>query len=294
MEIEIIENYQDSLINDGKAPLTIQSYLSDVRQFLQYLEEQNHVFKGDIPRFAFNSYLQSFHRKNSSPATINKKVNSLLSFNHFLISEGLMKGLVIHSNKDKVKTAYGSQKEVTTLSQIEIDKLLFFIQNNPEVTIRNRLIIYLLLYTGVRVSELINIKRENIDPIARYLTIEHGKGGVTREIPLKHEVLDLIDMYIHQERSASPFLESPYLLLTQRAPKLHRDAVNRMLNGIGNNLDIHLHPHIFRHTFCTQLLRKGVLITTVSKLAGHSDINVTASFYLSTSREEKLSAVDLL
>ena len=82
--------------------------------------------------------------------------------------------------------------------------------------------------------------------------------------------------------------------LTQRSSKMNKDAVNKLINKHGKELNMVIRPHKFRHTFCTRLINKGAELTTVSKLAGHSNIQTTAKFYINTSREEKQEAVDLL
>lgn len=75
---------------------------------------------------------------------------------------------------------------------------------------------------------------------------------------------------------------------------MDRDAVNRLLRRMEKKLNIRLHPHMFRHTFCTRLLKKGVELTTVAKLAGHASIQTTANFYINTSQKDKRNAVELL
>lgn len=83
-------------------------------------------------------------------------------------------------------------------------------------------------------------------------------------------------------------------MISQRAEKMHRDAVRNWLANVSLELGFKLHPHLFRHTFCTRLLKKGVDLTTVSKLAGHSNVNMTAKFYIQTTKQEKMDAVNKL
>lgn len=78
-----------------------------------------------------------------------------------------------------------------------------------------------------------------------------------------------------EERSESNFLQSDYLSVSQRAEKMHREAVRDWLAKISKELEFKLHPHLFRHTFFTRLLKKGVDLTTASKLASHSNVNMT-------------------
>ncbi len=291
---KIKNEFLEYLINDGKATGTIDSYTRDVHQFLDYLKKLGYSINGVIPRSEVVSYKDKLIMENAKPTTINKKVNSLLVFNNFLMEKNYMNKKVVHTKRDKIRTAYGSDQQVTILTIDEINSLLLYINGTKKVSIRNRLIVSLLLYTGVRVSELVNIKLHNIDTLSSYLTIDLGKGGVRREIPLKKEVLDLIEHYKEAERDNSPFSDSPFLLLSQRSGKMHRDAISRVLTTIGRQLHMHLHCHLFRHTTFSLLIKKGVPISTVSKLAGHSNINTTMKFYISTSREDKRLAIDLL
>ena len=106
--------------------------------------------------------------------------------------------------------------------------------------------------------------------------------------------MECLKVYLKEERSKSPFQESSYLLLSQRSEKLHRDAINRWLNKVSKELGFHMNCHLFRHNFCTSLLKAGVDLTMVSKLAGHSSVSITAKYYIHQTREEKLEAVRLL
>lgn len=158
---------------------------------------------------------------------------------------------------------------------------------------RNRLIVELLLYTGVRVSELCNIRLGDLDLPTRTLRVT-GKGGTYREIPLRPELAESIQRYLQGERKANQFADSPCLLVSQRAPNMHRDAINRLLTKIRRELGIAVYPHNFRHTFRSMLIRRGGALTTVTKLAGHASIQATNQFYVQTNREAMESAVTRL
>ena len=111
---------------------------------------------------------------------------------------------------------------------------------------------------------------------------------------LKPEVIKAYKDYL-TVRSRNKRSDSVYLFLGQRGP-LQRDAVNTLLESltVKADLDVRLKPHTFRHTFCSRLVKKGVPLTTVSKLAGHSSIETTARFYVNSSKEDKMQAVNLL
>lgn len=290
---KIVAEFEETLGADGKAAKTLESYVGDIRAFLQWLESKGTTFTGNLKRFYITSYRNYLVQEGYEVNTINKKINSLQSFSQFLIDRGYLKEQVVDLKKDKVKVAAGSEGEVEVFTDAEVEKLLFYIQSE-QVLSRDRLIILMLLYTGIRVSELVNIKLKDIDVLSMNLTVAWGKGGKRREVPLKNEVIEAIKEYLEGERKDNKFADSEYLILTNRSAKMYRDAVNRLLNRMESKLGIRMHPHKYRHTFCTRLLKRGVELTTVAKLAGHASIQTTASFYINTSQKDKREAVELL
>lgn len=246
-----------------------------------------------LSRFAFVRYKEHLLKKDYAVSTINKKINSLKVYNDFLRIKGIVEDSYIQLKRDQIKIAAGSEAVIEVLSEEQVEQLLFYVEGKNKVSIRNKLIVYLLLYTGVRVSELVGIQLINIDFLTSNLQVV-GKGGKRGESGLRRDVFQLIQTYIKDERSASVFSDSPYLLVSQPAEKMHRDAVRGFLVNMSKKIGFKLHPHLFRHAFCTRLIQKGTKLTTVSKLAGHSTINMTAKFYIQTTRQEKQGAVDKL
>lgn len=289
---KIVAEFEEALVADCKATKTLESYVGDIRAFLQWLNSKGNSFTGSLKRFHITSYRSYLVQEGYEVNTINKKINSLQSFNQFLMDKGYPTEHIVDLKKDKVKVAAGSEQEVEVFTDEEIEKILFCIQTE-EVTSRDRLIILILLYTGVRVSELVNVKLKDIDVLAMNLTVAWGKGGKRREVPLKGEVIEEVKEYLEGERRGNKFADSEYLILTNRSARMDRDAVNRLLNRMESKLNIRMHPHKFRHTFCTRLLKRGVELTTVAKLAGHASIQTTAKFYINTSQKDKRSAVEL-
>lgn len=293
MKNELVQKFERYLEEDGKSVKTIESYIGDTSAFVVFLENKGVYFDGEMKRFYITSYRNYLIEKQYELSTINKKVNSIQSFNKYLVDNGYTKDIVVDIAKDRVKLAYGSERQVEVLTDSQVEKILFYIQNDEKVSQRNRMIILLLLYTGLRVSELCEIKIKNIDFLTAHLKV-FGKGGKIREVPLKQEVVDAVKEYL-VERSSNPFANSEYLLVGQTGV-LQRDAINTLLEKltIKIGIDVRLKPHTFRHTFCTRLVSKGVPLTTVSKLAGHSSTDTTARFYINCSKEEKMRAVSLL
>jgi integrase/recombinase XerD len=291
---EILIEFEQDLLEGGKGEGTLKSYQGDVKGFLDWLLSKKVDFAGDLTRIYINSYKQWLIDNNYKINSINKKINSLNSFNMFLIKKGYSQEKVIFPSRDKLKIANGSENEVEVFSEKEVERILFHIGNkSPIVSQRDKVAILLLLFTGLRVSELVGLKIRDVDFLLLTLKIL-GKGGKYREVPLKPEVADEVKRYIEEDRKNHPKSDSQHLLLTQRAGKMDKDTVNKLLRKHGKQINLSMKPHKFRHTFCTRLIKKGVSITIVSKLAGHASVNTTASFYINTSREDKENAVNLL
>lgn len=291
--MDYVLEFEKYLKEDGKRDSTILSYVGDVQGFLNYLSTKGNHFNGQIVRFFITSYKEHLQSLDYKVNTINKKVNSLVCFNHFLLERQQMDRMVVDLRKDKIRVAHGSEAEVEIYSESEVERMLFYIQDPSKVTVRDKLIVLLILYTGVRVSELVSIRLKDLDFLTMQLRVV-GKGGKIREVPLRPEVVEAAKEYMASERKEHKFSGSEHLLLTQRSGKMDRDAVNKLLSKHGEYLAITMRPHKFRHTFCTRLLNLGVPLTTVSKLAGHSSIQTTVAFYINTSRQDKQDAVDLL
>lgn len=288
-----VSDFKQYLFEDGKSENTIASYVGDVEKFYEWLLTKDTVVDGLLKRFYITSYKKYLVDQKYKVNTVNKKINSLSCYNAYLISAGVMTEMVVNLRKDKMKIACGSEHKVEVLSDDDVERLLFLIEDQSKVSKRDKAIILVLLYCGLRVSECTGLLIDNIDFITRQLTVV-GKGLKERTIPCRKEVIVAIRDYMETERKKNKHNASEYLFLSNRSVKMDRDAIARRLKKYGDTLNIKLYPHLFRHTFCTNLVKKNVNISTVSKLAGHSSVNTTMSNYLNISTEEMANAVDKL
>jgi integrase/recombinase XerD len=146
-----IQAFESYLSNNGKANKTIESYTGDVKGYFRYLSDKNITFKGNLNRFSINSYKKYLLDNHYEPTTINKKLNSLQSFNIQLIDSGAMTDMVINLARDRIKIAKGSEHQVQVYLDNYIDALMFHLETKPK-SLRDKVMVQLLLYTGVRVS----------------------------------------------------------------------------------------------------------------------------------------------
>ncbi len=130
----ILQQFSQHLTNEGKVKTTIQSYTTDIRGFLEWLSEKQVDFQGQLTRFYVTSYREHLLEEQYTISTINKKVNSLNSFNQFLIHQGHCSEQSVYPNRDKIKVANGSETEIEVFSEKEAEQILFYLEDRKKVT----------------------------------------------------------------------------------------------------------------------------------------------------------------
>ena len=172
------------------------------------------------------------------------------------------------------------------LSEEEIDKLLN-IPLNDAFSYRNKAIIELMYATGLRVSELVNLKVNDID-LNMALLKTLGKGSKERIIPLGDYALNYLKLYINEYRSLLIKKNlNDYLFLNNHGNKLTRQGLFKMLDKLANEQGIktEISPHTLRHSFATHLLNGGADLRSIQELLGHSDISTT-QIYMHVSNQK--------
>lgn len=288
---KLLTAFAQHLEDEGKADGTIKAYVRDVRALYRYLDEMEVDYRtAYMKRVYFTTYISYLKSTGKQFNTINTKMASLKVYNDWLYHMQLVDSVYIHLRRDKIRAEIASEKQIEVLTDEQLANFLFYLENESQ---REKAWGYLLVYTGIRANELVHIKLADIDPLLSMLKIV-GKRGKLREVPLRSDVLDVIQQYIKGDRAKGRFKESDYLFTSQRAQRVHRATVGRWLEVVSKRLHMHLHAHKFRHTFCTTLLKRGVDITVVSKLAGHSSINTTLRYYVHVTKDEKRRVVELI
>lgn len=285
---EVYRQFQQELREEGKSIQTIRTYCTDVRLAF----ETQSITSIGMKRLEVVHYMEWLEQKGYRPTTINKKVNSLKVYHDFLLKHGMWQEQPIRLKQDRVKVASGSEHTVEALTDEEVERVLEEVKKS-QYSERDRLIVYVLLYTAVRVSELVQMKWTDIDFLTQTVVIR-GKGGKVREVGLRSDVIEQLNRYQLEERASSRFADSPYVFISERAANIHRDTVRRTLKLLGESVQLHLYPHLFRRTCATLLLKRGVPIVTVSKILGHHSVDMTSQMYIHTSREDKQAALELL
>ena len=247
----------------GLSEKTIKSYKVDLRDFFDATKkEYDEIKKEDIYK-----YIEDIKKK-FKHNTVQRKVSAVKSFFKFLYVNKNIK-------KDPSNTIKSLQKEKRlpeVLSEDDFNKILDTFNHEPK-NIRNKLILKLLIASGARISEIINLKVGDIsDNNYEYIRV-FGKGSKYRYIPIYNSLANEIKEYVQNNRDFLKKSEKDYKLF----PKLRREQFYTTLKEHAKmcGIEKRVYPHIIRHSIATILLKNGADIRMVQELLGHASISTT-------------------
>ena len=274
---------------DGVHKNTIISYKYDIKHFKNFIKKKKKTFKSIIKKDILN-FLESLKLKNVKNKTKSRKIFALKRFYKFLMSERIIK----NNPMEKIDIPKSEDTISITLSADQIKKILKFVskKTNDYKDIRSNLIIELLYSTGVRVSELISIKTNNIDLQKKSILIdppEKGKSRKERIVFFAEQTKEVIEKYLEFRKIYFKEKDSPWLFPSNNTNDfLTRRRVLQIMHNLADKIKIDknlMHPHSFRHAFGNHLLNSGADIRVVQKLLGHSSIITTQKY---TEHRDKL------
>lgn len=266
---EDIERFLNYLLTEkGYSENTILAYKNDLLSFMKFTNNIKPFLINKDIIYNYNDYL----RKNVSDKTISHNISTLRSFYKYLI--------LIYKKDTKIldylKLPKTKKSIPTVLSIEEVDKLLNIDINNA-YSARNKAMLEVLYGSGIRVSELINIKFSDINFTNDSLLVM-GKGSKERLIPLSDIAIIYLKKYIYEYRDTLlKKNKSDYIFLNNHGKKMSRVGFFKIIKKLSNNLNIttNLSPHTLRHSFATHMLNNGADLRSVQELLGHSDISTT-------------------
>ncbi len=249
----------------GASTHTIDAYNRDIVGFLRFLEERGLPLTDKPERTWVESYIGSLREKGKKTRTIVRAISALRGFFNFLIADGLL----TRSPLEDIEIPRFSPPIPEVLSEEEVVELLR-LPEGSKTSLRDRTILELLYATGLRVSELVKLKKSDINIDAGFL-IASGKRSKERVVPLNTYSKDVIKLYLEREKPLGP-----YLLPNRRGNMLTRQAIWKIIRKYAAKMEKdHVSPHTMRHTFATHLLEGGADLRSVQILLGHEDISTT-------------------
>lgn len=269
--LKVYKNYSE---------LTIKNYYNDLTEFSLYIKKDlTRVKKEDI-----KSYLKYLFDKDNSNRTVSRKISTLKSFYKYLKENDVIKS----SPALSIKYPKADKKLPNFVPYNELESMINATKKDTFYE-RDDLIIELMYATGVRVSELVNIKLDDIDFETNSIRIL-GKGSYMRTVYFGEYARDAIFKYMNGLRiKLLNGKESEYLFLNKNGNNITTRGIQKIIDKIVSETDVKtkVSPHTLRHTFATHLLDNGCDLRSVQELLGHKNINTTEVYTHVTSEKLK-------
>ncbi|AZR72803.1 hypothetical protein BBF96_04990 [Anoxybacter fermentans] len=263
--MDLLEEFIIYMKELEKSSKTIDAYIRDIRQFLEIIKKPIE----DIKKSDIIYYKEELTKRRLKPTSINRKLISIRQFLKFLEKDINFRNVKIQ------KKNYIDDEKMLTLEDVE--KLAEVARQNHDR--RTLAIIYTLLYTGMRISELLSLRVEDIynDTI-----LVKGKGKKYRDVFIPEKLRPYLESYLRVRKNTGD------KLFTGQRGNLTRATVNNILKKYAKKAGINpkkVHPHNFRHLYCLTLVDKGLPLDVIADLAGHADINTTRIYTRRTKRQ---------
>lgn len=262
------------LVERGVATNSYESYRLDLRKYDEFLQTAGLKDAAAVKEKEISSFLRVLHRTGLSPRSIARAFSAVRGFHRYLVGEEV----VADDPTQNVDPPKRTKALPGVLSVPEIDALLKQPDTSKPLGVRDRAILETLYATGMRVSELLDLRQANV-LADEELVLVYGKGSKERLVPIGHSALGWIRKYQQGARIAlsGKGRSRDILFLNARGSRLSRtaiwDAVTKYARAAGIRKEVH--PHTFRHSFATHLLEGGADLRAVQEMLGHADISTT-------------------
>ena len=270
----MIDNFLQYLLSEKRfSKHTVNAYRTDLHQFISFIDSDFEISSlSDVNDKIVRSWLVYMSDRGLSPRSINRKLSSLKSYYKFKLRSGEIKNNpAININGPKTEKrlpSYVEEKEMQYL----FEKIDF---EDSFCGYRDGLILDLFYQTGIRLSELTNLKLSDINFSKKMLKVL-GKRNKERLIPLHNQTLEIISNYI-KLRSNEVQKGNPFLILNNKGEQAGKKFVYRCVNSYLSKVtnSTKKSPHVIRHTFATHMLNRGADLNTIKELLGHANLAAT-------------------
>ena len=280
-----LDEFQAYLLAEDRSPVTIVGYMGDVRLFAQWYEKQNEepLIPERLTNEAVRGYKQHLLDQANKPKTINRRLAALAAYTHWMDQAGYMKSA--RNPVQGVKAVKETELAPKWLDKKQRAALMRSVDKEVEdanrryprlrvMVLRDAAIVRLILFTGLRVGEIVQLRLSDItlDERKGSVVVREGKGTKRREIPLNSKARKALLDYMR----VRPNAEKEELFLGQRDEGIQSKTVQRAVQRFAGEADLeNVTPHVLRHSFAKALIDSGVTLEKVATLLGHSNLNTT-------------------
>lgn len=267
-----IENIQE--VNHASKN-TVLSYRRDLIQLAKYLEKQGILEFGKVNRTSLNSFILYLEKEGKAASTISRNIASMKALFHYGFREGLIK----RDPAEFIKAPKIEKKVPDILSVTEVEHLLAQPMGGTPKETRDRAMMELLYATGIRVTELIHLKLEDINLKLGYICCDDGQK--IRTIPLNEKAKEAVAQFVNHARgSYMKNREIEYLFTNCSGQPMSRQGFWKLIKYYGKQAGIErpITPHTLRHSFGAHSVARGTDLRMVQEMMGHSDIASTQAY----------------
>ncbi len=280
---DLIDQFINFLsVERGLAANTLLAYRRDLDGYFDYLNRSGLSSCRTVERQHITEYIFSQKKRGLSTNTICRSLAAIRMFHRFLVRENLVR----EDPTNLVDTPKLWKRVPDVLSQKEIESIIAAAKGSGKQQIRDHAILELFYASGMRVSELVALKFENVNLEVGYVRCI-GKGQKERIIPIGRSAREAIQRYCDTVRARQPKARmSPYLFLSRLGKNLSRQSIWKIIKHYARKARIKkvIKPHTLRHSFATHLLEHGADLRSVQEMLGHADISTT-QIYTHVDRE---------
>lgn len=274
--LDFIKAYENYLTKVKQASSnTISSYLRDIRQFSEWLSENEEIEVQDVDQLNISNYLHFMEDDGRSAATVSRTLASLKNFYAYLVSTGFCEKTPVTD----IKINRGEKKLPQILTGREIELLLAQPVCVDAKGFRDKAMLEVMYATGIRVSELIDLNLEDVNLDLGIVKCTSAKK--TRAIPLYPAAIRALTAYIRDVRNSMlASADEPALFVNVNGSRMSRQGFWKILKHYQSTARItkEITPHTLRHSFAVHLLENGADLGSLQELMGHSDISSTQMY----------------
>lgn len=256
---------------------TIRNYGKLIGYLLDYLKEQHKVLcLEDVQPMYIKAYLMMLQERGAKPQYINDQLKAFKVLFRYLYEEGYTDSILT----ERIKNVKQPKTIIKTFTEQEVKKMTEYYSGHTFMEVRNRLMLMTFFDTGIRVSELINLKLSQVKD--EYILI-HGKGDKERVVPKSPLLNKWMFKYLSTRENFFAYRRVPEnVFLSRNGRPMTTEAIHRVIKiagkAVGVSRDIRVSPHTCRHTFAQMQLKNGLDLYSLSRLMGHSSISITQRY----------------
>ena len=284
--MKLLQDYLSFLsVEKGLSKNTVDSYYLDLKKFHDFLSSKNK----DVPSFSradIVDFIEQLRDEGYSISSICRFISSIRGLCRYLVIEHA----IDEDPSENLQAPKKWERLPKSLTVPEVKTLLAAYASLPvsrPTMVRDAVMFELLYSSGLRVSELISLKLDDMHLEAGFMRVL-GKGSKERVVPMNMRAKEQLKQYINQFR---PLIlkkkKSSHLFVTGRGRPMTRQRFWQTMRSLGRRIGIEIHPHMIRHSFATHLLEGGADLRAVQKMLGHSDISTTQIYTKVTSERLK-------